>query len=105
MSSLPPPPQHKTRAVGVSFSPDGRLLAAMGADRKVRVFHFLTGRLHRVFDEALEIFTEQQQVRGGGGGGHVLAHTSTIACGATQSTMCMYSDPLPLLLAMVDVLV
>lgn len=53
--------RHKTRAVGVSFSPDGRLLAAMGADRKVRVFHFLTGRLHRVFDEALEIFTEQQQ--------------------------------------------
>ena len=35
----------------------------MGSDRKVRVFNFLTGKLYRVFDEALEIFIEQQQVR------------------------------------------
>ena len=35
----------------------------MSRDRKVRVFTFLTGKLHRVFDESLDIFTEQQQVR------------------------------------------
>ena len=29
---------------------------------QVRVFHFLTGKLHRVFDESLSFFTEQQQV-------------------------------------------
>ena len=34
----------------------------MSRDRKVRVFTFLTGKLYRVFDEALDIFTEQQQV-------------------------------------------
>ena len=28
----------------------------------MRVFTFLTGKLHRVFDESLDIFTEQQQV-------------------------------------------
>jgi hypothetical protein len=34
----------------------------MSGDRKVRVFTFLISKLHRVFDESLDIFTEQQQV-------------------------------------------
>ena len=55
--------QHKTTPLNLTFSPDGKQFVVMGADRKVRVFHFLTGRLYRVFDEALEMFIEQQQVR------------------------------------------
>ncbi len=57
-----PLPQHKTTPLSLTFSPDGRLFAVISRDRKVRVFHTLSGKLHRVFDEALDIFTEQQQV-------------------------------------------
>ncbi len=60
--------QVKTTALSLTFSPDGKQFVVMGADRKVRVFHFLTGRLYRVFDEALSIFIEQQQVSRGCGG-------------------------------------
>ena len=56
------PPQAKTKPLSLTFSPTGKLFVVMGGDRKVRVFHFLTGRLYRVFDEAISIFTEQQQV-------------------------------------------
>ena len=58
-----PSHQHKTTPLSLTFSPNGRMFAVMAKDRKVRVYHTLTGRLHRVFDEALDIFTEQQQVR------------------------------------------
>ncbi|XP_064385842.1 peptidylprolyl isomerase domain and WD repeat-containing protein 1-like [Halichondria panicea] len=53
--------KHKTTPLSLTFSPNGRLFAVISRDRKVRVFHTLTGKLHRVFDEALDIFTEQQQ--------------------------------------------
>jgi peptidylprolyl isomerase domain and WD repeat-containing protein 1 len=43
---------------------NGKLFAVMSGDRKVRVFTFLTGKLHRVFDETLDMFTKhEQQVR------------------------------------------
>ncbi|XP_006871060.1 PREDICTED: peptidylprolyl isomerase domain and WD repeat-containing protein 1-like [Chrysochloris asiatica] len=35
----------------------------IGSDRKVRIFRFLTGKLMRVFDESLSMFTELQQMR------------------------------------------
>ena len=57
----------KTTPLSLTFSPDGKQFVVMGADRKVRMFHFLTGRLYRVFDEALNAFIEQQQVRRGAG--------------------------------------
>ena len=40
------------------------MFVVMGEDRKIRVFNFLTGKLHRVFDEGLTLFTEKQQVKG-----------------------------------------
>ncbi|GAB1604656.1 uncharacterized protein LOC115226510 [Argonauta hians] len=46
-----------------SFSPNGKLMAALATDRKVRIFKFLTGKLSRVFDETLEHFTAVQQVK------------------------------------------
>ncbi|NXA32365.1 PPWD1 protein, partial [Eudromia elegans] len=47
----------------ISFSPDGKKMATLGSDRKVRIFRFLTGKLMRVFDESLSMFTELQQMR------------------------------------------
>ncbi|TRZ08244.1 hypothetical protein HGM15179_018862 [Zosterops borbonicus] len=47
----------------ISFSPDGKKMATLGSDRKVRIFCFLMGKLMRVFDESLSMFTELQQMR------------------------------------------
>lgn len=52
--------KNKTFPTGLAFSPDGRKMAALSVDRKVRVFNFLTGKLSRVFDETLQRFTELQ---------------------------------------------
>lgn len=51
----------KTIVSGLAFSADGRRFATVSTDRKVRVFQFLTGKLIRVFDEALARFTDGQQ--------------------------------------------
>ncbi|XP_005997502.1 peptidylprolyl isomerase domain and WD repeat-containing protein 1 [Latimeria chalumnae] len=53
----------KTYPCSISFSPDGKKMATIGSDRKVRIFRFLTGKLARVFDESLTMFTELQQMR------------------------------------------
>lgn len=45
----------------MAFSNDGRRIATLSTDRKVRIFTFLTGKLIRVFDEALARFHEMQQ--------------------------------------------
>uniref|UniRef100_A0A3B3DSW4 peptidylprolyl isomerase n=1 Tax=Oryzias melastigma TaxID=30732 RepID=A0A3B3DSW4_ORYME len=47
----------------LAFSPDGKRMATIASDRKVRIFRFLTGKLARVFDESLTMFTELQQMR------------------------------------------
>lgn len=51
----------KTIVSGMAFSNDGRRIATLSTDRKVRIFTFLTGKLIRVFDEALVRFSEMQQ--------------------------------------------
>lgn len=38
-------------------------MATLSIDRKVRVFTFLTGKMIRVFDEALARFSEMQQTK------------------------------------------
>ncbi|XP_050432168.1 peptidylprolyl isomerase domain and WD repeat-containing protein 1 [Adelges cooleyi] len=53
--------RHKTYPSNLCFSNDGLKFATMSPDRKVRVFHFLTGKLHRVYDETLNRFNELQQ--------------------------------------------
>ncbi|OWR48413.1 peptidylprolyl isomerase domain and WD repeat-containing protein 1 [Danaus plexippus plexippus] len=52
--------KNKTYPTALDFSPDGRKIAAISLDRKVRVFHFLTGKLHKVLDESLQRFQELQ---------------------------------------------
>ncbi|KAJ8261196.1 hypothetical protein COCON_G00169190 [Conger conger] len=53
----------KTYPTSLAFSPDGKKMATIASDRKVRIFRFLTGKLMRVFDESLTMFTELQQMR------------------------------------------
>ncbi|XP_062870675.1 peptidylprolyl isomerase domain and WD repeat-containing protein 1 [Trichomycterus rosablanca] len=53
----------KTYSTSLAFSHDGKKMATIAADRKVRIFRFLTGKLMRVFDESLTMFTELQQMR------------------------------------------
>ncbi|XP_027018184.1 peptidylprolyl isomerase domain and WD repeat-containing protein 1 [Tachysurus fulvidraco] len=53
----------KTFPTSLAFSHDGKKMATIAADRKVRIFRFLTGKLMRVFDESLTMFTELQQMR------------------------------------------
>ncbi|KAK3089441.1 hypothetical protein FSP39_003617 [Pinctada imbricata] len=53
----------KTTVCDLSFSPDGKMMATIAKDRKVRVFKFLTGKLSKVLDESLQQFTELQQMK------------------------------------------
>ncbi|KAJ3605830.1 hypothetical protein NHX12_027874 [Muraenolepis orangiensis] len=55
--------KNKTYPTSLTFSPDGKKMATISPDRKVRIFRFLTGKLMRVFDESLPMFTELQQMR------------------------------------------
>jgi len=52
--------KQKSFPVSLCFSPDGKLFATYGADRKIRLFRFLTGRMTRVIDESLQHYTELQ---------------------------------------------
>lgn len=47
--------KHKTYPTSLAFSPDGKKMATIASDRKVRIFRFLTGKLMRVFDESLTV--------------------------------------------------
>lgn len=53
--------KNKTIVTGLDVSADGKRFATISTDRKVRIFNFLTGKLFRVFDEALARFQELQQ--------------------------------------------
>ncbi|CAG2101789.1 unnamed protein product [Medioppia subpectinata] len=53
--------KNKTIPHDICYSNDGKLFASICADRKVRVFKFLTGKLVRVFDESLQQLTQLQQ--------------------------------------------
>lgn len=45
----------KTYPSSLAFSHDGKKMATIATDRKVRIFRFLTGKLMRVFDESLTV--------------------------------------------------
>ncbi|XP_039480140.1 peptidylprolyl isomerase domain and WD repeat-containing protein 1 isoform X2 [Drosophila santomea] len=55
--------KQKTQVTGLAATPDGKRFAAISTDRKVRVFQFNTGKLIRVFDEALSTYTQMQQTQ------------------------------------------
>ena len=41
---------------------DGQQFVTMGKDRQIRVFRFLTGKLHRKYDESLAFLNKIQKV-------------------------------------------
>ncbi|KAF6202301.1 hypothetical protein GE061_004699 [Apolygus lucorum] len=51
----------KTYPTGIAFSSDGEKFATVSPDRKVRLFSFLTGKLHLVLDETLQQLSTLQQ--------------------------------------------
>jgi peptidylprolyl isomerase domain and WD repeat-containing protein 1 len=51
----------KVVPTSLEFSPNGLLFATTGKDRQVRVFHFPTGRLYRVYDESLVVMNNLQK--------------------------------------------
>ncbi|MEQ2208775.1 Peptidylprolyl isomerase domain and WD repeat containing protein 1, partial [Xenoophorus captivus] len=51
--------KQKTYPISLAFSPDGKKMATIASDRKVRIFRFLTGKLMRVFDESLTQMRQQ----------------------------------------------
>uniref|UniRef100_A0A4W5PHL4 peptidylprolyl isomerase n=1 Tax=Hucho hucho TaxID=62062 RepID=A0A4W5PHL4_9TELE len=55
--------KNKTYPTSLAFSHDGKKMATIATDKKVRIFRFLTGKLMRVFDESLSMSTEVQQMK------------------------------------------
>ncbi|XP_076800804.1 peptidylprolyl isomerase domain and WD repeat-containing protein 1-like [Clavelina lepadiformis] len=53
--------KHQTQALSIDVSSSGLLFACTAQDRCIRVFHFLTGKKSRVFNESLDTFVELQQ--------------------------------------------
>ncbi|XP_055546746.1 peptidylprolyl isomerase domain and WD repeat-containing protein 1 [Wyeomyia smithii] len=54
--------KNKAMVISLAFSPDGKKFATVSADRKVRVFGLLSGKLLRVYDESLARYSESQQL-------------------------------------------
>ncbi|VDK61242.1 unnamed protein product [Anisakis simplex] len=44
------------------IAPDGRRFAAVGIDRRIRIFDFMTGKLQKTIDETLQSYMEQAKL-------------------------------------------
>jgi peptidylprolyl isomerase domain and WD repeat-containing protein 1 len=53
----------KAVVLGIAFSKDGKLMAVMSDDRKIRLFNFLTGKFVKTIDESLDVYSQIQQVK------------------------------------------
>ena len=53
----------KTSVLSLEFSPNGLLMATFAKDRQIRVFKFMTGKLSKVLDESVKVYTELQQTK------------------------------------------
>lgn len=52
----------KCLPTSLTISPDGNQFATLSfPDRKIRIFEFATGKLHRTYDESLKVMEETQQ--------------------------------------------
>ena len=55
--------KRKTVPTSMAVSPDGGVLAVWSADRKIRTFKLLSGKMFTVIDESLEHYSDLQQVK------------------------------------------
>ena len=53
--------QNKTWPCSIVFSPDESHFVTVGRDRRIRVFHFASGKLYRVYDESIAVQTEMHE--------------------------------------------
>ena len=53
--------KNKTFVTSMTISQDGKFIATFGADKKIRVFRFLMGKLYCVIDESLNHYFKTQQ--------------------------------------------
>ena len=53
----------KAIVLSIAFSQDGRQMAVLSDDRKIRIFNFLTGKITKVVDESLDVYSVIQQVK------------------------------------------
>jgi len=54
--------KNKTQVLNMTLSPNGDFFATFAADRKIRIFRVLTGKLTCMIDESLQNYSELQQV-------------------------------------------
>jgi len=54
--------KNKTQVLNMTLSPNGDYFATFAADRKIRIFRVLTGKLTCMIDESLQNYSELQQV-------------------------------------------
>ena len=53
--------KEKTTVLAVEFSLNGKLMATLSKDRKIRMFDFLSGKITQTIDESLEVYSNIQQ--------------------------------------------
>ena len=53
--------KHKTYPTSMAVSNNGKFIATLGADKKIRIFRFLMGKLYCVIDESLNHYFAMQQ--------------------------------------------
>ncbi|CAF0767358.1 unnamed protein product [Brachionus calyciflorus] len=51
----------KTIVINITFTKDGRTMAVLSKDRKIRLFNFLTGKIIKTVDESLDQYSALQQ--------------------------------------------
>jgi peptidylprolyl isomerase domain and WD repeat-containing protein 1 len=52
----------KTAILNMTFTKNGKTMAVLAKDRKIRLFNFLTGKITQTIDESLDSYSALQQV-------------------------------------------
>jgi hypothetical protein len=47
----------------MTFTKNGKIMAVLAKDRKIRLFNFLTGKITQTIDESLDSYSALQQVQ------------------------------------------
>jgi len=53
--------KNKTVPISLEVSPNGKFISSMGRDKKLRIFNYLNGKLHRMYDESYAVLTQIQK--------------------------------------------
>ncbi|EGC30348.1 hypothetical protein DICPUDRAFT_41571 [Dictyostelium purpureum] len=53
--------KNQTIPTSLEISGNGRYISTMARDKRIRIFHYQTGKLHRVYDESFEVLQKIQK--------------------------------------------